>query len=84
MGETFISPNTMDYLKRLDTLVKYVDGLGYLMITVLVIMMCILFFKKTNHSHEIKMAKFAIDTDLKDIKNELKKINENIKKLIDK
>lgn len=85
MGETIISAgsNVINYTEQLNELLEYMDTLGVMMIIILFVSIFTL-LKKTNHSYEIRMAKWEIKDKLSDIHTELKTLNKNIEKLINK
>ena len=78
-GETIMNENEM-----LATLAVNVDYIAMFNFMIVIILAIILLFKKTNHSYEIRMTKWDIVDVLKEIRDEIKTLNKNVEKLIDK
>lgn len=74
----------MNENEMLASLAVNVDYISLFVFIIVVILTLILTFKKTNHSYEIRMTKWDIVNVLKEIRDEIKTLNKNVEKLIDK
>lgn len=69
----------MNENEMLATLAVNVDYICLFIFIIVVILALILIFKKTNHSYEIRMAKWDVVDELKEIVDEIKTLNKTLK-----